>query len=125
MAESLYERSVVLLIYLYVIELMKMKGKAIMEEREFLEQYGKRIDSLERDVCDLREVQSEIRTMNETLITLANELKHTNEHLARHERKIDEMDNVPKKRINQLITAIIGAVAGGLVTIIIGYVIKS
>ena len=30
--------------------------------------------------------------MNETLVTLATELKHTNEHLAIHERKLDELE---------------------------------
>lgn len=36
-------------------------------------------------------MQAEIRSMNETLGTLAHELKHTNEHRAKHE-KIEKMD---------------------------------
>ncbi len=64
----------------------------------------------------IKEVQEEIRSMNETLVTLANELKHTNEHPARHERKIDEIDAVPKQ---QIITAIIAALAGSLISTII------
>ena len=72
------------------------------------------------DVSDLREVQTEIRSMNETLVTLANELKHTNEHLARHERKIEEIDSQPRRRIQQIITAVIAALAGGIISIIIG-----
>ena len=69
--------------------------------------------------CAMKEVQTEIRSMNETLVTLANELKHTNEHLARHERKIDEIDSVPKQRIQQIVTAIIAALSGGLISTII------
>ena len=71
----------------------------------------------------MKEVQVEIRSMNETLVTLANELKHTNEHLARNERKIDEMDSAPKQRLQQIVTAIIAALAGGLVSAIIGMIL--
>jgi hypothetical protein len=56
-----------------------------------LERHEQRIKTLERDMADMKEVQAEIRTMNETLVTLATELKHTNEHLSRHEKRIDEM----------------------------------
>ena len=66
-----------------------------------------RLKALERDVKDLKAVQSEIRTMNETLVMLANELKHTNEHLNRHEEKIDAIESQPKMRMQQMITAII------------------
>jgi hypothetical protein len=54
--------------------------------------------------------------MNETLVMLATELKHTNEHLARHERKIDEMEGQPKARLQQIVTAVIAALAGGLIS---------
>lgn len=50
--------------------------------------------------------------MNETLVTLATELKHTNEHLARHERKIDEIESHPEMRMQQIVTAIIAVLAG-------------
>lgn len=53
-----------------------------MEEASvILERHEQRINTLERDISDLKAVQTEIRTMNETLVTLATELKHTNEHL--------------------------------------------
>lgn len=87
-----------------------------------LERHEQKLIALERDVADLRQVQAEIRTMNETLATLTSELKHTNEHLARHERKIEEIDSQPKKRLQQIITAIIAALAGGLISWIIGAV---
>ena len=58
-----------------------------------IESHEQRLKTLERDMSAMKEVQGEIRSMNETLVTLANELKHTNEHLARHERKIDEIDS--------------------------------
>lgn len=95
-----------------------------MEDVEVvLERHEQRIKALERDMSAMKEVQVEIRSMNETLVTLATELKHTNEHLARHERKIDEIDNVPKQRMQQIITAIIAALSGGLISTMIGLIL--
>lgn len=87
-----------------------------------LESHEQRIKSLERDMSDMKQVQAEIRSINETLVTLATELKHTNEHLARHERKIEEIDAVPRQRIQQLVTAIVATLAGCLVSLIIGQI---
>ena len=36
---------------------------------------------LEREMKELRSVQKEIRAMNESLVLLTNELRHTNEHM--------------------------------------------
>ena len=94
-----------------------------MDIEVIIEGHEQRLKTLERDMNAMKEVQAEIRSMNETLLTLANELKHTNEHLARHERKIDEMDSAPKQRMQQIITAIIAALAGGLVSAIIGMIL--
>lgn len=94
-----------------------------MDIEVMLERHDQRIKTLERDMGAMKEVQAEIRSMNETLLTLANELKHTNEHLARHERKIDEIDSMPKQRLQQIITAIIAALAGGLISTIIGMIL--
>ena len=94
-----------------------------MDIEVMLERHDQRIKTLERDMGAMKEVQAEIRSMNETLLTLANELKHTNEHLARHERKIDEIDAMPKQRMHQIITAIIAALAGGLISTIIGMIL--
>ncbi len=88
-----------------------------------VERHDQMIKTLERDVAALREVQGEIRSMNQTLLTLANEIKHTNEHLARHERKIEEMDSQPKYRMQQIVTAIIAALAGGLVSAFINAIV--
>lgn len=85
-----------------------------------IERHEQQIKALERDMSAMKEVQLEIRSMNETLVTLANELKHTNEHLARHERRIDEIDAVPRQRMQQIVTAIIAALTGGIISAIIG-----
>ena len=96
-----------------------------MEDAQIiLERHEQKLKSLERDISDLKAVQTEIRIMNETLVTLATELKHTNEHLARHEQKIDAIENQPRLRIQQITTAIVAAIAGGLITTIIGMLFK-
>lgn len=95
-----------------------------MEETQIvLERHEQKINAIEKEISELKAVQSEIRSMNETLVTLATELKHTNEHLARHERKIEEMEDRPRVRMQQIVTAIIAALAGGLISAIIGLII--
>ena len=50
-----------------------------MEEAQIiLERHEQRLNTIERDITDLKAVHTEIRAMNETLVTLATELKHTN-----------------------------------------------
>ena len=90
------------------------------EARIILERHEQRLNILERDISDLKAVQSEIRIMNEALVTLATELKHTNEHLARHEQKIEIIEKEPRARLQQITTAIIAALAGGLISAFIG-----
>lgn len=95
-----------------------------MEETQIvLERHEQRLKTLERDISDLKAVQTEIRTMNETLVTLATELKHTNEHLKRHEQKIEAIEDQPRVRMQQIITAIVAALAGGLISAIIGMIL--
>ena len=95
-----------------------------MEDAQIiLERHEQRLRTLERDVSEFKAVQAEIRTMNETLVTLATELKHTNEHLARHEQKIDNIEGQPRARMQQIVTAIIAALTGGLISAVIGMIL--
>lgn len=88
-----------------------------------LAKHDQNIKSLQHQINELKGVQEEIKSINEILVTLTNELKHTNEHLKRHEKKIEEFDHAPKNRLNQIITAIISALAGGFITAIIASII--
>ena len=84
-----------------------------MEDAQIiLERHEQQIKAMKREISDLKAVQVEIRTMNEALVTLATELKHTNEHLARHEQKIDAIESQPRVRMQQIATAIIAALSG-------------
>lgn len=85
-----------------------------------VERHEQQIKALQNTVTELREVQNEIRSINETLVTLANELKHTNEHLLRHEKKIDTIEEMPRRKMYQIFSAIVAAISGAAVTLIIG-----
>ena len=94
-----------------------------MEDAQIvLERHEQRLHTIERDISDLKAVQAEIRTMNETLVTLATELKHTNEHLERHEQKIDAIEGQPQMRTQQIVTASIAAIDGALLSSVIGLI---
>ena len=51
------------------------------EEGIILERQEGRLLLLEREMKELCSVQKEIRAMNESLVVLTNELRHTNEHM--------------------------------------------
>lgn len=96
-----------------------------MEETEvMLARHEQRIKTLERDMAEMKTVQAEIRSMNDTLVTLTTELKHANEHLARHEQKIDELKSAPGQRMQQISTAVISALAGGLISMLLGIMLR-
>lgn len=96
-----------------------------MEETEVvLARHEQRIKTLEREMVKMKTVQAEIRSMNDTLVTLTTELKHANEHLARYEQKIDELKSAPGQRMQQISTAVISALAGGLISMLLGMVLR-
>lgn len=90
------------------------------EMKIILERHEQKIMTLERDVKELQDIRYELKTMSETLVELATEMKHTNEHLVRNEKKIDLIENQPQMRMQQIITAIISALAGVIISATIG-----
>ena len=88
-----------------------------------LERHEQSIKILERDVESLRDVQKEIHAMNETLVAFATELKHTNEHIEKHERKIEEFESQPKMKMQQIFTGVTSALAGGFISMLITFIV--
>lgn len=88
-----------------------------------LERHGQHIKSLQQQVDDLKTLQGELKCMNETLIVVTSELKNTNDHLARHEEELEKIRDQPRQRLNQIITAIISALAGGIITAALGSIL--
>lgn len=89
-----------------------------------LERHEQQLKSIEREISDLKAVQSEIRTMNEMLITLATELKHTNEHLIHQEQKIEAIESRPQIQMQQIVTTIMAALSGGLISTFIDMILR-
>ncbi len=79
------------------------------------ERHEMQIKSLQYQINDIKEVTKEIKTMNETLIVLTEELKHTNNTLKSHDDRLDILEATPKNRWNTLVNAILTAVVSGLV----------
>lgn len=94
------------------------------ESKILLERHEQRIKTLERDIKELQDIRAELKTMSETLVSLATEMKHTNEHLARNEEKIDLMESQPKMRMQQIVTALISALAGVLISSTVGTIFE-
>ena len=67
------------------------------EEGIVLERHEGRLLLLEREMKELRSVQKEIRAMNESLVVLTNELRHTNEHMKSHGKRLGELERAPRR----------------------------
>jgi len=118
-------RTLTVRIICYSLFTPKKGANRHMEEIEvMLERHEQRIKTLEREMAEMKTVQAEIRSMNDTLVTLTTELKHANEHLARHEQKIDEIKSVPSQSLQQIRTAVISALAGGLISMLLSMVLR-
>lgn len=95
-----------------------------MEEMKItLERHTQQFKAVEAELSHLKSVQEEIRSMNELLITLTNELKHANEHLSRHEKKIEAIEAQPGMRLNRIVTAVIAALTSSTVAFLLGSIL--
>lgn len=103
----------------------KMDGKeeAMDDITVVLERHDQSIRSMQTQIDDLKEVHKEIRKMSETLIMLTTELKHTNGHLESQERRLELIESAPKNRLNQIVTAIVAALAGALITAAVNFIV--
>ena len=83
-----------------------------------LERHEGRLLLLEREVEELRSVQKEIRAMNESLVVLTNELRHTNEHRKSHGKRLGELERAPGARLREVTTATVAALAAAVVSLL-------
>ena len=84
-----------------------------------LERHEGRILVLEREMKELRSVQKEIRAMNESLVVLTNELRHTNEHMKSHGKRLGELERAPTARLREIVTATVAALAAAVVSLVL------
>ena len=88
------------------------------EEGIILERHEGRLLMLEREMKELRSVQKEIRAMNESLVVLTNELRHTNEHMKSHGKRLGELERAPTARLREIITATVAALAAAVASLL-------
>ena len=89
------------------------------EEGIVLERHEGRILVLEREMKELRSVQKEIRAMNESLVVLTNELRHTNEHMKSHGKRLGELERAPTARLREIVTATVAALAAAVASLVL------
>ena len=90
------------------------------EEGLVLERHEQRLCVLEREIRELRLVQNEIRAMNESLVVLTNEIRHTNEHIKGHEARLGEIERAPRARLREIVSATVAALAAAAVSLLLG-----
>lgn len=79
------------------------------------ERHEIQIRSLQHQINDIKSITKEIRDMGETLIVLTGELKHTNESLKNHNTRITDLENVPRSRVNTVVSSVLTAVTSALI----------
>lgn len=90
-----------------------------MTESEVIERLTRveeRSKSNQHRLDKLEPVVEEIHTMSETMVQLVTEVKHTNQNVAEIKEKVEAQEQRPISRLEQIKTAIIAAIASGLVT---------
>ena len=63
----------------------------------------------------LEPIVNEIHTMSETMVRLVSEVQHTNENVTEIKDKVEVLESKPSARMDQIKTAIITAIASGLI----------
>ena len=81
-----------------------------------LERHDQHIKSLQHQVDALRAVQNEIKAMSLFKVAGTTEIKHTNSNVTELKQKVDTIENQPRARLNQIVTAIIAALSGGIIS---------
>ena len=84
-----------------------------------MERHEQKLNHLQKQLDELKAVQKEIKAMNESLIKITNEIKHTNASLLSCEMKINELQSAPAKKWEKITVSLISSVLCG----ILGYVL--
>ena len=84
-----------------------------------LERHEQKLKSIQKQLDELKAVQKEIKVMNESLIEITNEIKHTNKSLLSCEMKINELQSAPGRKWEKITVSVISSALCG----ILGYVL--
>ena len=93
------------------------------QEHDRLTALEERAKSNTKRLDRLEQLTDAIHEQNEAIRELVVELKHTNEHVADHDKRLTAIEKRPGERLSQIVTAIISAIAGALITGMVGAVV--
>ena len=88
-----------------------------------LSDHKHRIGSLEHRMTDAETVISEIHTMSKALEVLIYKADNTDKNVEKLARDVETLKAEPRDRLKQIKTAIIAALASGLITAIISAIV--
>ncbi len=78
-----------------------------------LSKHEQSIKALQHQINEIKNMTKELQVMNTSLTELTSELKHTNENMTDHSRRLDALEAVPKNRLEKVIGSVLSALASG------------
>ena len=81
-----------------------------------LAEQGKEIGSLKHRMNDVEQVVSVVHQLAQEMVGLTKEVGFMNRNLAQLTGKVNDLESIPKKRWEGILTALIGAIIGAIVT---------
>lgn len=94
----------------YMNQEICLERQKVMEER-----LGRDKERLER----LEKLYDAINIQNTNIEKLVIELRHINSDLSSHEERITAIEEKPQSRLSQVVSSVISALTGGIISIII------
>ena len=79
-------------------------------------EHGKEIGSLKHRMNDVEKIVNVVHQLAEEMVGLTKEIKYMNTSLASLTAKVSQLEGKPAARLETLVTGLIGALAGAVVT---------
>ena len=89
----------------------------VMEHNAKIENIERRVDSLENEMHDLRDLTNAVAVTNQNVKNLSSQFEELHQD-------VKDLKEIPSDRWNKIVTAIITGVVGALIGAIIGLILK-
>ncbi len=88
-----------------------------------LSRHDQSIKSMQHQIDDIKNMTDELKVMNTALTELTSELKHTNQNILDHNRRISALEQIPKNRIEKMTGAVLSALISGIIGYLLAHMI--
>ncbi len=88
-----------------------------------LSKHEQSIKALQHQIDEIKNMTKELRVMNTSLTELTSELKHTNQNILEHNRRLNVLEEIPKHRTEKVLGAILSAVASAAVGYFLAFLV--